>query len=191
MGDLNLGNCRKYVLAGSIMALLAQPVSAQFGVFSKRKASPDSSATTSETGCKSPQKKRGAGILGNVLGQVAGNVAGNTIGRTGVGRFVPVSLFSSTLSEAIACRLDPKEQEKAAGATDEALRSGKVGESAGWTSETRENVTGTSTVQSKIASTGGNKCMMVSDVIIVNGEETRADKKMCRGPGEKRYVLSA
>lgn len=76
----------------------------------------------------------------------------------------------------------------------EAARSDKVGSSAAWTSATRENVSGTSTVTSRsetAASSGGDKkqCITVTDVIIVNGEETTANKRMCRSPGAARYTL--
>ena len=37
----------------------------------------------------------------------------------------------------------------------------------------------------------GSKCVTVSDVIIVNGEETTANKRMCRAPGAARYSLMA
>jgi hypothetical protein len=33
--------------------------------------------------------------------------------------------------------------------------------------------------------------MNVTDIVIVEGEETRVSKKMCRGPGQSRYVLAA
>lgn len=178
---------RKCALLGLLLILLPQSAVAQFGPFSIPSGSTSKASTSTDTGCKSPKKKRGAAIFGNVVGQVARN----TVGRTGAGRFLPVSQFSSTLSEAIACRLDPTEQGKAAAATDSALRTEKVGKSAEWSSDTRTNVTGTSTVSSQTASASGGKCMIVTDVIIVDGEETRADKKMCRSPGEKRYVLTA
>jgi surface antigen len=167
------------VLFGAL--LLPQAATAQFGGFSlpsiPRPSSSSSSSTSTETGCKSPKKKAGAAIFGKIIG----DAAGRTISRTGASRFLPVSEFSSTLTEAIACRLDPVEQKQAADATVEATRSAKVGSSADWTSETRSNVTGSSTV------TG----VMVTDVIIVDGEETRANKKMCRAKGAKGYALAA
>jgi hypothetical protein len=33
--------------------------------------------------------------------------------------------------------------------------------------------------------------MNVNDFIIVDGEETQVTKRMCKGPGESRYVLAA
>lgn len=174
-------------------SLLAQPVAAQFGPFSlPSKPAPsaktsDTRAASPSTGCKSPKKKKGAALFGAIVG----NIAGNVIGRNGAMRFVPVGQFSGVLTEAIACRLDPEEQEMAATATDKATRTGKVGTTAVWESETRDNVTGSSTIVAKTASADGATCMDVSDVVIVDGEETRVDKKMCRAKGAKGYVLAA
>ncbi len=180
-----------------MMTIAGQPLAAQFGPFSVPRPKADSTAPpaakqasaapATDSGCKSPKKKKGAALFGAIVG----NIAGNVMGKSGAMRFIPTSQFSQTIGEAIACRLDPDEQQKASTATDEALRSEKVGRSAQWSSDTRDNVTGTSTVTTKLAAQDGAKCMMVTDVIIVDGEETRADKKMCKGPGEKRYVLSA
>jgi surface antigen len=185
-----VGISSKFLIIGSALVLAAPPVAAQFGGISIPRipsGSDSASKGSTDTGCKSPKKKKGAAMFGDIVGRVAGD----QISRTGAGRFLPVSEFSSTITEAIACRLDPEEQAQAAQATDEALRTGEVGETAEWTSGTRENVTGKSTVKAQAAGGGGAKCMMVSDVIIVDGEETRAEKKMCRAPGQSRYVLTA
>lgn len=99
--------------------------------------------------------------------------------------------MSGTLTDAIACRLDPAEQVQAAAATEEVTRGEEVGATANWTSETRPNVSGSSTVASINDERGGRKCMNVNDFIIVEGEETRVTKRMCKGPGESRYVLAA
>lgn len=180
----------KFLIIGAALVLATPPVAAQFGGLSIPRipsGSNSSAKSSTDSGCKSPKKKKGAAIFGDIVGRVAGD----QISRTGAGRFLPVSEFSSTITEAIACRLDPEEQKQAAEATDEALRTGEVGETAEWTSGTRENVTGKSTVSAQGPSAGGAKCMMVSDVIIVDGEETRAEKRMCRAPGQTRYVLTA
>jgi hypothetical protein len=89
--------------------LLPQAAMAQFGGFSLPSIPRSSSSTAStDTGCKSPKKKQGAAIFGKIIG----DAAGRTINRTGASRFLPVSEFSSTLTEAIACRLDPVEQSR-------------------------------------------------------------------------------
>ena len=67
----------------------------------------------------------------------------------------------------------------------------EIGASASWTSETRENVSGTSTVTGREASRGDLDCITVTDVVIIEGEETRAEKRMCRAPGSARYSIIA
>jgi hypothetical protein len=98
--------------------------------------------------------------------------------------------------------LDPEEQAQAADATLRATRSDQyagegeegapqVGSTASWQSETREDVSGTSTVTGREQTEGELDCITVTDVIIVRGEETRADKRMCRPPGSRRYSIVA
>ena len=109
-----------------------------------------------------------------------------------LGRFVGASQDSvahvvrigHSLSEAIARRLDCHEQQQAALATDRAITGG-VGRTATWTSETRAHVSGSSVVT---AQDRGGACVTVTDVIIVDGEETRAPKRMCRRPPTNRFV---
>jgi surface antigen len=109
-----------------------------------------------------------------------------------IGRFLGASQTSvahvvrigHSLSEAIAHRLDCHEQQQAALATDRAITDG-VGRTATWTSETRAHVSGSSVVT---AQDRGGACVTVTDVIIVDGEETRAPKRMCRRPPTNRFV---
>ena len=137
--------------------------------------------------CEKPKKKRGG-----MFGAIAGGLANAALGRAGVpssvaGVSIPVG---SLLSDAIISQLNCREQVQAATATTEATRGG-VGTSAGWTSDTRPGVSGSSTVVAQNARSDGASCMTVTDVIIVNGEETRAPKTMCRGPGASGYTLAA
>ena len=89
----------------------------------------------------------------------------------------------------------PEKQKQAAEATLEVTRTGEdtsqpeVGASAQWTSASRENVSGTSTVTSRQASSGSADCITVTDVVIIEGEETRAEKQMCRAPGSARHLI--
>jgi len=89
-----------------------------------------------------------------------------------------------SLSESIAHRLDCHEQQQAALATDRAI-SGGVGRTATWTSDTRAHVSGSSVVT---AQDRGGGCVTVTDIVIIDGEETRAPKRMCRRPPTNRYV---
>ena len=182
-------------LAAAALALagLAVPAQAQFGGLIPRSI-PTAPKTTS--GCEEG-KSRSAGsqIAGNLLGGLAGRAAGSA---GGVFTFVPIAGLTDQLTAAIACKLDPEEQKQAARATLDATRGVgdeaevEVGSSAAWTSETRADVRGSSTVVARNdRDEGGQQCITVSDVIIVRGEETKADKRMCRRPPAARYSLLA
>lgn len=181
--------------AGLVLSLLAStPAQAQFGGFSlpsiARQATKPPSETRTTSGCpKGKSKSTGSSMLGGMLGSMAGSAAS----RVGIGSFLPMAEFSSMISNAIACKLDPAEQKQAAEATMQITRGdAKVGSSAEWTSQTREKVTGKSTVVARNdADAGGGQCITVNDVVIVNGEETTANKRMCKMPGSARYTLMA
>ncbi|HKR25349.1 MAG TPA: hypothetical protein VJS15_08830 [Allosphingosinicella sp.] len=128
------------------------------------------------------RRRRGRGI-GGMLGGIAGGFIGGPVGT--VTSVLPVG---SLLGEAIAALLDCREQQQAATATEEAVR-GDVGTTATWTSETRQNVTGSSTLSAaEPALADGSQCVTVTDIVIIDGEETRAPKRMCRRPPNNRYV---
>ncbi|MFN4019428.1 MAG: hypothetical protein ACK4IC_02805 [Erythrobacter sp.] len=142
---------------------------------------------------KGKKGDRGLGALGGLLGGAVNEVTRSA----GLPSFLPVPEFSDQLTTSIACRLEPEEQKQAAEATIEATRTDgaeslpRVGASASWTSETRANVSGTSTVTGRDASRGDLDCITVTDVVIIEGEETRAEKRMCRAPGSARYSIIA
>jgi len=180
------------VAAALALGALAVPAQAQFGGLLGG-ATRSTERTTD--GC-SQGKSRSAGsrIAGGVLGSVAGNLAGRA---GGVLTYVPVADFTDQITASIACKLDPDEQKQAADATLAATRGedtgeAEVGSMSAWNSNTRPDVSGTSTVIAR--EDGGNdglQCITVSDVIIVKGEESRADKRMCRRPPAARYALAA
>lgn len=138
-----------------------------------------------------------------VLGGIVGGIAGRTARRAPLPSFAPVLEFQDQLSSAIACKLDPEEQKQAADATLAATRTSDeegavgppVGQTSSWTSNTRDGVSGTSTVTGR--DNRGRRgqenadCITVTDVIIVEGEETRDEKRMCRQPGSARYAIVA
>ena len=111
-----------------------------------------------------------------------GGLARGALGRVG-GAAAAVIPMAEMLSDAIMSMLDCREQEKAAEATDQAVQRGEVGATAEWASESRPGVRGASTVTAV-----EGECMTVTDVVIVDGEETRAPKQMCRRPPSNRYV---
>lgn len=169
----------------AIATLVAQPAQAQFLGIGKMK----SDSTTTSQPCQPSEARK---QRNSIFGALAGSIAGSALGRAGaggavVGLAVPVG---SLLSTAIIEKLDCKEQVQAAEATNSAVRGG-VGTSSTWTSETRANVSGTSTVTGENKLADGSNCVTVTDVVIVDGEETTALKKMCRKPGESGYALAA
>ncbi|NQV94808.1 MAG: hypothetical protein HQ482_06700, partial [Sphingomonadales bacterium] len=91
----------------------------------------------------------------------------------------------------IACRLDPDEQLQAAEATRSVTRSEQIGTSSQWTSQTRVGVSGSSTATAKTQTSDGTSCMTITDIAIVDGEESRVSKRMCKAPGEARYIVVA
>ena len=186
---MRLHNPFRRLLAAILLASLAvQPVAAmQFGgIFGGRSSSSDDDKAAEA--CETAEPSIGRTILGRVFGRATREVTG---GMGTVGTFIPSADVADELTDTIACRLDPDEQRKAADATLEATRGDEVGSSASWTSETRPGVSGTSTVTSRTEVAGGSTCMNVTDVIIVDGEETTETKRMCRAPGESRYRLVA
>tara|TARA_R100001244_G_scaffold44182_1_gene39724 strand:- start:47130 stop:47831 length:702 start_codon:yes stop_codon:yes gene_type:complete len=96
---------------------------------------------------------------------------------------------ANSLSQSVACRLYPEEQEQAAEATQEATRSGEVGKMVEWESTVRENVSGSSKVSSKNKLPDGTPCMVLADILIVDGEELRVSKTMCKLPGSGHYTI--
>ncbi|HYW15500.1 MAG TPA: hypothetical protein VE891_05010 [Allosphingosinicella sp.] len=143
---------------------------------------------SAETKC-TPKKKKSGGMFGAIAGGIAGTALGGW-GRA-PGALIAAGLpVASLITDAIIRKLDCKEQVKAATATDTAVRGG-VGTTSTWESDTRPGVKGSSTVRDQRASADGGSCMLITDVVIVDGEETTVDKRMCRKPGGGNYVLAA
>jgi surface antigen len=181
-------------IAASLLAIgvLAAPAQAQFGGLLGGSRNRDADKPE---GCKEGKRSTGSRIAGGILGGIAGSAAGRAGGLL---NYVPVASLTDQLTASIACRLDPEEQKQAAEATLEATRSAEdggdaqVGSTAAWTSNTREDVSGTSTVvASNVVDDTGLQCITVTDVVIVKGEEARADKRMCRRPPAARYAINA
>jgi surface antigen len=179
-------------LSGAILVaalVTPMPASAQFGgLFKKRPpASAKSNDDENASDCSTdPEKSIGKSILGNVIGDFTRRA---TRGLGVVGSYIPRAEVADTLTDSIACRLDPDEQLQAADATREVTRSEQVGSSSQWTSKTRADVSGSSTITEKTEMATGSSCMNLTDVVIVDGEETRVSKRMCKAPGESQYVI--
>jgi surface antigen len=190
------GRLKSFGLIAAALALgvIAMPAQAQFRIGG---GSRNRNAEESEQDkCTGSKRSTGSRIAGGILGSIAGSAAGNVGGLL---TYVPVAAFTDQITASIACRLDENEQKQAADATVEATRSAEeggsveVGQMAAWTSETRENVSGTSTVTASDSEVDANglQCLRVTDVVIVEGEETRAEKRMCRRPPAVRYTIAA
>lgn len=82
--------------------------------------------------------------------------------------------------------LDCQEQRQVALATDAAIRGG-VGTEINWTSATHPAVSGRSIASAQETLGDGTHCLTVTDIIIVDGEETVAEKRMCRLAGKSSY----
>ena len=146
-------------------------------------AAMDGAAVAQSRSGQTCQRNEGRRQAGSALGGIARGV----LGRFGGGAANLVMPMSSMLGDAIMNMLDCHEQEQAATATETAVRGGNVGDSASWQSESRPGVTGTSTVTA-VNTTPGDDCMTVTDVVIVDGQETSAPKRMCRRPPNNRYM---
>ena len=129
-----------------------------------------------------PQKKAKRSMFGSVLGGIAGGILGGS-DLGGMASLIPVG---SILADELIKLLDCKEQKQAANATNEAIRGG-VGTEVRWQSESRQNVSGVSKVTGQQQLADGTSCMTVTDVVIIDGEETTVPKRMCRGKGDSGY----
>jgi hypothetical protein len=152
-------------------------------------AAPQASRTGEDCQARRQERRRRGRGIGGALGGLAGGLGGRLGGVAGVvTSLLPVG---ELLGEAIAGMLDCDEQQKAAGATQQVVEQaerGGVGATSTWESTTRPGVRGSSTVTALETGTTQGDCMTVTDVVIVDGEETRAPKRMCRRPPSTRYV---
>lgn len=187
-----IGNLRNTLLALGVTAMAASsvPAQAQFGdIFRDARRGAEKSQACEEG--------RSGDMARGIIGGILGGATRRTARSARIPSFAPVAEFTDQLTTEIACVLNPEEQRQAADATIEAVRGATddddmagppVGQSASWTSETRQGVSGTSTVTARESD---RDCIMVTDVVIVEGEETRAEKRMCRPPGSARYSIVA
>ncbi len=124
-------------------------------------------------------------------GAALGMIGRGLLGRFGGGAANLVLPMGSMLGDAIMNLLDCDEQEKAATATEQVVERaerGGAGATSSWRSETRAGVSGSSTVDAVEGNAADGQCMTVTDIVIIDGEETRAPKRMCRRPPTNRYV---
>ena len=139
------------------------------------------------SGDQSCKKSRGRG---NLLGGIFGGVVGSAAGLDKLGTLI-ASAASAVLVGELACKLSQEEQERAAEATMAVVEKEEVGAVAKWQSPTRGGVSGSSTVTALNTEPNGRKCLTITDVAIIDGEETRVSKQMCRGAGQSKYAIMA
>lgn len=137
-----------------------------------------------------PQKCKKAKKRGGVLGGLLGGVAGNAAGLGKIGTLIS-SAAGAVLVGEIACQLTEEEQKEAVEATIEVTKKEEVGATATWKSPTRAGVSGSSTVTALNTQPNGRKCLNITDVAIIDGQETRVSKQMCRGQGDEGYTILA
>jgi surface antigen len=142
-----------------------------------------SAASAQGQGQNCQQRNEGRHRMGGMLGGIARGALGS-MGGAAANVVLPMG---SMLGDAIMNMLDCQEQQKAANATEEAVRGG-VGTTSTWRSDTRPGVTGSSTVTAADSHSADGDCVTVTDVVIVDGQETRAPKQMCRRPPNNRFV---
>ena len=132
------------------------------------------------------QKKARRSMFGGLLGSVGGSLLGSMGGTAGTVASLAMPA-ASYLGEELLRMLDCKEQVQAAQATDQAIRGG-VGTEVAWKSDSRPNVSGRSKVTGSEQLADGGQCLTVTDVVIVDGDETTVPKRMCKARGAKGFA---
>ena len=140
---------------------------------------------------QSPARNTRRGLLGGIGGAIAGGLLGSNRVTSTISSFLPVQ---SMLTSALMNLLDCDEQKKAAKATEDVTARAEVqgaGSKVAWRSGSRSNVSGVSEVtEVDRAPQGGKRCMKVRDVVIIDGEETTMQKRMCKQPPSPRYAMA-
>ena len=170
---------RALVIAGLL-------VSAPAASFNSVPAAAQSPAPAQPQQCADTAQKK---AKRSMFGGLVSGLGGSLLGRAGVaGNVISLAMpVGSYLTDELLKMLDCKEQKQAAKATDDAIRGG-VGTEVAWTSESRPNVSGKSKVTAAEQLADGTQCMTVTDVVIVDGEETTVPKQMCRAKGASGYA---
>lgn len=151
------------------------------------------SAPAPDSGGFACKAKTGALALGAAGGLAGGAAANAGLRKLKVDKGVALAAslaVGALLTDKIACLLTDQEREQAANATQQAVDQG-VGAKVDWKSSTRPNVGGSSSVNGEVTDPDGTVCRSVTDVVIVEGEETQVQKKLCRAPGAMGYKLAA
>ncbi|QJB68706.1 caspase family protein [Parasphingorhabdus halotolerans] len=146
----------------------------------------EKSARNSQDAKKCKKSRSRGQLLGGIFGGLVGKAAG--LGKVGT---LLASGAGALLVGELACQLDEKEQEKAGEATVLVAQKEEVGAKVEWQSPTRSGVSGSSTITALNTQPNGRRCLSITDVAIIDGEETRIAKQMCKGVGDERYAIMA
>jgi surface antigen len=140
-------------------------------------------------GANQAQQSTGRSILGGLAASIGGQLLDRQMSKMRIPYDYGLrSTVHGLLVDSIACLLSPRERQQAAQATEQVVQQG-VGARREWTSTERPGVTGSSTVTAENTRADGGLCRTVSDVVIVDGEETTVQKRMCRNPGASGFTL--
>jgi surface antigen len=162
------------IFAAALLSAVQAPAPAE--------AQANASAPQAGERCRDGEsRRRRSSVLGG-LGRSVLNRVGAPSNVAGIA--IPTEMV---LSEAISALLDCRERQQAAAATNEAIRGG-AGTTTTWQSESRPNVSGSARADAEERSADGTHCLTVTNIVIVNGEETRAPQRMCRAPGARGYA---
>ena len=149
------------------------------------------SAQGAGSGCQqqTPARQARRSIMGGIAGGLIGRAVGSNSVTSTLNSWIPAQTM---LTDALLNLLDCQEQQKAAQATEQVTTQAETqgaGARVAWRSDSRPGVSGTSTVTAvDNPGQGGRRCMTVTDVVIVDGEETTVPKRMCRQPPSTRYA---
>ena len=131
------------------------------------------------------EKKAKRSMFGGMLSSLGGGLLGRA-GRRGQRRFAGAArrLLSDgrALEEARLQGTDAGRQGDRPGGSRRSRHRSR------WKSDSRANVTGKSTVTGEEKLADGGQCLTVTDVVIVDGEETTVPKRMCKAKGASGYA---
>ena len=133
--------------------------------------------------CDDTRKKK---AKRSIFGSVLGGIAGGNRRRSTSAAWSSLLPVGSILADELMKLLDCKEQSRRRTLPPKPFGGRRT--EVRWQSEkSRQNVSGVSKVTARAATCRWRHCMTVTDVVIIDGEETTVPKRMCRGKGDSGY----
>jgi surface antigen len=152
-------------------------------------AAPMAARAQGSFACGGDPSKVGVGALGGLAGGAATTAGLKKLKVDNGTALIAGMAAGAFLTDKIACLLTEHEREQAGEATRQAVEQG-VGSKVSWKSDGRATVSGQSSVLGEITDPDGTVCRTVMDVVIVEGEETSVQKKLCRAPGGGGFKMA-